>query len=377
MNKKSITINFEKEIGKNVFEYDVKKYTYQVANLELIKNNKIEYLKEFAISFLPNLKTDVRYAADYFNGSMFGDQASKLAFFASNYFVLKSEPFFVKGKKFYKNKILANGKTLILISIVFLAGWHSNASLPILTKESKSIISNNPDSSFVDVTNYDEIKTRAKIAKKKTKNLAKVARKTAGKERINAVNTAMINNSVTFSVDNPKRMYNGQYAVFFGNTKKHGIHKFASYKAGIMYLNKIIDDHNAKGINKINKIACLSQICLESGLSPNTAGFISNIGTYASNVLGIKAYGKTPRLLSKDDDYINGKLIHSGFEIFQDIPSCIERYAEITNRPRYKNSHKYNNYMTVLHSLAKNGYCSNENYAKMCSTKVAQFLKYI
>lgn len=172
------------------------------------------------------------------------------------------------------------------------------------------------------------------------------------------------------------------------NPTKNGIKKYASYDIAILYHYVLATDYNKRNPHKkINVLGYLGQISFESGLRPKSNGYTSPLNTYANNPLGIKSIVKSDKIiLAKDDDYVNGIKVHSGFKIFSNFAEATEHYADFVNRPRYtgkigdiRDYLDNRDYAKYLSELKKGGYATHPTYAyevsKIIKTEIIPVLK--
>ena len=345
--------------------YYVEGSTFNVVDWEIYTYPVIEKWTDFNAKVVYDvLSTDFRRLKNSSVFSFFFSEAEK----AYHWVVEKVETVNVRSKQYFFITLVA---TTSIVQTPKLTMYEPDvASVTPINNAFKPTQILSAKDTIVDVTDY------AKIRKKFTKQRAKIARKVEGVKRILAVNTAAINSAITFSVDNPKAVYNGQKASSFNHTPENGIRKFMSKKSAILYMKALMENHNSRGKNLINVKVALSQFIVESGLK-NT-GACAVMPTYCNNFFGIKEWHDAPRIFSKDDDRDkHGRLIHSAFKIFNTPAECVESYAMTIHGARYQRVHSKTTFLSYAIALKEAGYCTANSYAydlkKVASRDLAFF----
>lgn len=198
---------------------------------------------------------------------------------------------------------------------------------------------------------------------------------------------------LAYNPSNLVETFDGSYAKDLGSPIDKGIKKFNSYEEGVLYLFKLIVEHNQNSEKKISVLTTLGQIVIESNLRPKNGGYTSALSSFGNNFIGIKTLNKsTPGFHLKDDDTDkHGKLIESKFIIFNNPKECISHFADFIYKPRYTKG-KYTNgryiftdnlsfydYKQCIKDLKGAGYCTLDSYpklvAKVIETEVIPVLK--
>lgn len=190
--------------------------------------------------------------------------------------------------------------------------------------------------------------------------------------------------------------WNGKKVTDLPSPLLNKLNKFSTYENAVLYFYWLGKFYNRMNPTKtINVRGWMAQIGIEAGLRPANGGMLSGLATYVNNPHGGKTFEKNaPHIKAKDDEYVQGKLVHSRFKIFPSYYDAIKDYADVIHAARYMGKEQidyvrkangvtkvtilYNSiapyknsklWYKYIHGLRVSGYCTADEgvYESQCS----------